>query len=163
MFGIDDPRVEGAVAAYVKLHRAARALSDRVEGRVAAAGLTLTQFGVLEAILHKGPLSHRELGRKVLTSAANMTDVIDKLAARGLVQRVRCPSDRRLVKVELTDTGACLIERLFPDHARDIEQAMSFLACPEIAQLDALLRKLGHGAKQDCPAEAVEEGLANHA
>ena len=49
------------------------------------AGLTPTQFGVLEALLHKGPLSQRELGQKVLTSAGNMTDLIDKLETRGLV------------------------------------------------------------------------------
>ena len=61
----------------------------RVEPRLAAAGLTPTQLGVLEAILHKGPLTQRELGRKVLTSAGNMTDVVDKLEARGLVRRTR--------------------------------------------------------------------------
>ena len=60
-----------------------------VEPRLAASGLTLTQFGVLEAILHKGPLSQRELSQKVLTSAGNMTDLVDKLEARGLVQRAR--------------------------------------------------------------------------
>jgi len=156
MFGIDDPRVEGAVATYVKLHRAVHAVSDRVESRLLAEGLTLTQFGVLEAILHKGPLSHRELGRKVLTSAANMTDVVDKLAAKGLVQRVRCPSDRRLVRVELTDAGTLLIERLFPDHARDITSAMSELSCAEIAQLDELLRRLGHCAAQACDAQEAQ-------
>ena len=134
----------------------------RVEPRLAQAGLTITQLGVLEAILHKGPLSHRELGRKVLTSAANMTDVIDKLAARGLVQRVRCPSDRRLVRVELTDAGTALIERIFPDHARDITDVMSELSCAEIGQLASLLRRLGHGAEHasDAP-EADPTGLAN--
>jgi MarR family transcriptional regulator, 2-MHQ and catechol-resistance regulon repressor len=161
MFGIDDYRIEGAVSTYVKLHRAVHAVSDRVEKRLLAEGLTLTQFGVLEAILHKGALSHRELGRKVLTSAANMTDVVDKLAAKGLVQRVRCPSDRRLVRVELTDAGTLLIERIFPDHARDIAAAMSELSCAEIAQLDELLRRLGHSAAQACDApEAETAGLA---
>ena len=63
----------------MKLLRAGRAVLARVEPRLAAAGLTPTQFGVLEAILHKGPLGQRELGRKVLTSAGNMTDLIDKL------------------------------------------------------------------------------------
>ena len=162
MFGIDDPRIEGAVATYVKLHRAVHAVSERVEKRLLAEGLTLTQFGVLEVILHKGPLSHRELGRKVLTSAANMTDVVDKLAARGLVQRVRCPSDRRLVRVELTDAGTLLIERLFPDHARDITAVMSELSCAEIGQLATLLRRLGYSAAHASDAPEVDAaGLAN--
>ena len=72
----------------------------RVEPRLAAAGLTATQFGVLEAMLHKGALSQRELGRKVLTSAGNMTDLVDKLEARGLVQRTRQKRDSRAVQVE---------------------------------------------------------------
>ena len=80
-------RREAAVRAYVKLNRATRAVLAAVEPRWRGAGLTLTQLGVLEAVLHKGPMTQRELGRKVLTSAGNMTDVIDKLVARGLIRR----------------------------------------------------------------------------
>jgi len=146
MFGVTDPKVETAVAAYVKLLRAARAVSQRVEPRMAAHGLTLTQLGVLEVLLHKGLLTHRELGRKVLTSAANMTDVIDKLEARGLVQRLRCPEDRRLVHVGLTDAGRCLIQTVFPLHAADIAAAMGGLDAAGLTELGDLLRKLGMAA-----------------
>jgi len=152
VFGIDDPAAVAAISAYVKLLRATRAVMARVEPRIIAHGLTTTQLGVLEGILHKGPLTHRELGRKVLTSAANLTDVIDKLEARGLVVRVRCPEDRRQVKVELSVCGRALIERLFPSHAHDIADAMSALNPAEITQLGNLLRKLGMGATQN-PAE----------
>jgi MarR family 2-MHQ and catechol resistance regulon transcriptional repressor len=112
-----------------------------VEPRVAAAGLTLTQLGVLEAVLHKGPMTQRELGRKVLTSPGNMTDVIDKLAARGLIRRA--PRDRRSVQVELTPEGRSLIESVFPAHASDIACAFATLTPEELAELDRLLRKLG--------------------
>jgi MarR family 2-MHQ and catechol resistance regulon transcriptional repressor len=141
-----------ALAAYVKLLRASRAVLSRVEPRLAAHGLTPTQLGVLEAVLHKGPLTQRDLGRKVLTSAGNMTDVIDKLEARGLVQRMRCPEDRRSVRVVLTACGRQLIEELFPRHAADIEAAMSGLDPAELAQLAALLRKLGMAAAHEEPA-----------
>ena len=79
MHGVTESAVEEAIRAYVKLMRASRSVANRVEPLVGAEGLTLTQLGVLEGILHKGPLTHRELGRKVLTSAGNMTDVVDKL------------------------------------------------------------------------------------
>ena len=79
---------------------------------------------MLEAILHKGPLTQRELGRKVLTSAGNMTDVIDKLEHRGLVSRSRQPGDRRAVRVELTEEGRHNIEALFPTHVGRIAAAM---------------------------------------
>ena len=143
---MDDARVAEALRAYVKLLRAGRAVLARVEPRLAASGLTPTQLGVLEAILHKGPLTQRELGRKVLTSAGNMTDVVDKLEARGLVRRTRSPRDRRIVPVELTREGRELIEGLFPQHARDIAVAMGALDREELKMLDGLLRKLGLSA-----------------
>lgn len=146
MFGVDDPATERAVRAYVKLLRARSCVLDRIEPLLARAGLTTTQLGVLEALLHKGTLSHRELGRKVLTSAGNMTDVVDKLQARGLVRRTAVPGDRRQVAVELTEAGRTLIEEVFPRHAADIAAAMSGLTAEELTQLDGLLRRLGTGA-----------------
>lgn len=145
MHGIADPAVERAVRAYVKLLRASRAVVARVEPRLAETCLTMTQLGVLEAVLHKGPMTQRDLGRRVLTSAGNMTDVIDKLEGRRLLRRVRLAEDRRSVRVELTEEGRSLIEDLFPDHAQDIAAAMGGLDAAEIATLDGLLRKLGAG------------------
>ena len=145
-FGVSDPAVVEALRVYVKLLRAAKAVVLRLEPGLAQAGLTSTQLGVLEAILHKGPLTQRELGRKVLTSAGNMTDVIDKLERRGLVARSRQPGDRRAVRVELTDEGQRSIEALFPTHAGRIAAAMEGLGTAELRELGALLRKLGLGA-----------------
>jgi MarR family transcriptional regulator, 2-MHQ and catechol-resistance regulon repressor len=142
----DEERIREALRAYVKLLRAGKAVLARVEPQLAAAGLTPTQLGVLEAILHKGPLTQRELGRKVLTSAGNMTDVVDKLEGRGLVCRTRSPRDRRIVSVTLAPAGRTLIETLFPRHARDIAEAMGGLSCDELQVLGGLLRKLGLAA-----------------
>ena len=144
--GFDEATISLSLDAYVKLLRAIKAVIARVEPRLAPLGLTLTQLGVLEAILHKGSPTQRELGRKVLTSAGNMTDVIDKLEARGLVSRGRLPGDKRSVRVELTGRGRKLIEELFPEHARDIAQALSGLSSNELRELSGLLRKLGLAA-----------------
>jgi MarR family transcriptional regulator, 2-MHQ and catechol-resistance regulon repressor len=144
---VTDKRVAAALDAYVKLLRASRAVLARVEPRLAAAGLTPTQFGVLEAILHIGPLSQRELCLKVLTSPGNMTDVVDKLEARGLVHRVRQQADRRAVQVELTAAGRALIEPLFAQHAGDIRDVMGSLNREELKQLADLLRRLGTAAE----------------
>jgi MarR family 2-MHQ and catechol resistance regulon transcriptional repressor len=152
MHGVDDPAIEAAVRAYVKLTRAERAVSARLEKRLAAQGLTPTQLGVLELLLHKGACGQREIGRKVLTSAGNLTDVIDKLEARGLVFRVREAEDRRHVRVELTPAGRCRIEAVFPGHARDIAAAMGGLSTAELEQFSALLRRLGTAAA-DAPLE----------
>lgn len=141
-----DQTVTEALRAYVKLLRAAKAVLARVEPLLVTEGLTPTQLGVLEAVFHKGPLTQRELGRKVLTSAGNMTDVMDKLERRGLVRRGRSAVDRRAVRVELTPEGRDLIQRLFPRHARDIAAAMSALSGDELQQLGALLKRLGLAA-----------------
>jgi MarR family 2-MHQ and catechol resistance regulon transcriptional repressor len=156
MYGVDDPCVAAAVRAYVKLMRASRSVVARVEPLLTASGLTVTQLGVLEAILHKGPLTQRELGRKVLTSPGNMTDVIDKLERRGLVCRGPSPGDRRQVRVTLTEAGSALIQRIFPLHAQDIARAMAGVSPAETALLDDLLRRLGMAAAEVVPCtEAV--------
>ena len=149
MHGVDDPDVAEAVRAYVKLMRAARAVTACLEHQLAAEGLTGTQLGVLEAILHKGPLTHRELGRKLLISAGNMTDVVDKLEARALVRRVRDAADRRQVRVELTARGRALITKVFPRHAANIARAMRGLDKNQLRRLGILLRSLGMAAAQE--------------
>ncbi|MBV9538672.1 MAG: MarR family transcriptional regulator [Acidisphaera sp.] len=143
VFGVDDPHTLAALAAYLKLLRASRSVLVRVERCITARGLTPTQMGVLECLLHHGPLTHRELGRKVLTSAGNITDVVDKLEARTLVERRRDTADRRLVRVSLTAQGRDRIEVVFPDHARDIAEAMGGLDPGELMRLGELLRSLG--------------------
>ncbi|MDR3530983.1 MAG: MarR family transcriptional regulator [Rhodopila sp.] len=148
MYGVTDPAVEEAVRAYVKLMRASRSVLAQIEPALAARGLTPTQLGVLEALLHKGAMTHRDLGHKELTSAGNVSDVVDKLERRDLVARVPDPADRRAVRVELTGQGRELIEGLFPRHAADIARAMAGLSGEELRQLGGLLRRLGVGAGQ---------------
>jgi MarR family 2-MHQ and catechol resistance regulon transcriptional repressor len=160
--GVADPCVIASLRAYVKLLRASKAVVARIEPLLAAHGLTPTQLGVLEVILHLGPLSQRDLGRKVLTSAGNMTDVIDKLESRGLVRRSRMPGDRRSVRVDLTDAGRGVIEELFPQHAKDIAHAMSGLDPAEMAQLDGLLRKLGRGGAPEPADDPLETHVVAH-
>lgn len=152
--GVENPAVVEALRAYVKLLRASRSVVARIEPYLASRGLTSTQLGVLEALLHLGPLTQRELGRKVLTSAGNMTDVVDKLERRGLVQRTRKPGDRRAVQVELTEAGQEHIRTVFPRHAEDIAHAMGGLTEPELRTLGRLLGKLGRHAAAPLAAEA---------
>jgi len=135
-----------ALAVYVKLLRATDSVVAVVEPRIREAGLTLTQWGALDALFHLGPLSQAVLARKVMRSAGNMTTVLDGLEARGLVRRGRDPTDRRMLRIELTEEGEGLFRRLFPDHASDIARAMDALPLASLQRLETLLRRLGHGA-----------------
>ena len=92
-----------ALGTYVKLMRAAESITARVHKHLSSAGLTVSQFGVLEAMFNLGPLSQRDLGRKILRSSGNITMVIDNLEKRHLVRRERSTSDRRIFIVHLTN------------------------------------------------------------
>lgn len=143
-----------ALDAYIKLSRATAALDARINRPLAAADLTTSQFGVLEAIWHLGPLTHGEVGRKLLKSSGNVTVVIDNLARRGLVERQRDGADRRVSRVALTDDGRALLERVFPAHVARVVDAFAALDAHELETLSALLRRLGHAAERAAPQEA---------
>jgi MarR family 2-MHQ and catechol resistance regulon transcriptional repressor len=138
-----------ALDTYIKLNRAAETLSADLSRGLQAKGLTEGQFGVLEVLLHRGPMNQRELGRKLLRSNANVSTVLENLERAGHVQRERAPGDRRAVVVSLTDQGRALVEGIFPEHAAAVARLMAALTEAEVVQLGALCRKLGLGVRQD--------------
>jgi MarR family 2-MHQ and catechol resistance regulon transcriptional repressor len=140
------PEEETSLNAYVALLRAADSVVGRLAPALEAHGLTLTQLGVLEALLHLGPMCQRELGRKLLRSPGNVTLVLDNLTKRGLVSRVRDTADRRFVTVALTDAGRALIVEAFPAHLAGIVREMSVLGPAERESLRRLCRTVGTGS-----------------
>lgn len=134
-----------ALEAYIKLSRAAEAVNNRVNDHLHQQGLTVSQFGVLEALYYRGPLPVGQLAEKILRSSANLTLVVDNLAKRGLVTRARRPDDRRAVEVTLTDEGRALIAGLMPGHVAGVVAAFTVLSPEEQMTLAALCRRLGLG------------------
>ena len=132
-----------ALDTFIKLLRATSSVTSRVHGHLAGEKLTESQFGVLEAISHLGPLCQRELSAKILKTGGNITMVVDNLEKRGLVRRQRDAADRRVVHVHLTPEGKDVIRRVFPRQAESIEQEMGLLSDEEQVQLGALCKKLG--------------------
>jgi MarR family transcriptional regulator, 2-MHQ and catechol-resistance regulon repressor len=106
-------------------------------------GMTISQFGVLEALMHKGPLTHCEIAQKILKSRGNLTMVIDHLERDGLVERLPVAGDRRAVRVALTPTGEHSIASIFPAHAEAIRKVLGVLSADELEELGRLSRKLG--------------------
>ena len=106
-------------------------------------GMTISQFGVLEALLHKGPLTHCEIAEKILKSRGNLTMVIDHLERDGLVERLPVAGDRRAVRVALTPTGEDSIRSIFPAHSEAIRKLLGVLSPDELDTLGRLSRKLG--------------------
>lgn len=138
-----------ALDAYIKLSRAANAVEARINQHLTDAGLSISQFGVLEAIYHLGPLHQGELAQKILKTSGNLTLVVENLAKRGLVTRQRDERDRRYVRVLLTDAGRDLIRRIFPRHVARVEAAFAPLDAAEQDALARLCRKLGRVAETE--------------
>lgn len=134
-----------ALDAYIKLMRAADSVTAAVQPMLAEAGLTLGQFGVLEALHHLGPLSQQDLAVKLLRSSGNTSVVLANLERAGLVQRRRRHDDRRVQIVSLTPRGQQLIESVFPRHATALTQRMAALSGGEQVVLARLCRALGRG------------------
>lgn len=132
-----------ALNTYTKLMRAAESMTARVSRFMAAANLTISQFGVLEALHHKGSLCQRDIAAKILKSTGNITLVIDNLEKRGLVKRQQDANDRRYVTVHLTAAGSALIVQVFPEVESAIVAEMAVLTVAEQEQLGSLCKKLG--------------------
>ena len=137
-----------ALKLWIVLSRAFAAVEARVKADVARHGLTPAEFGVLEALQHKGPMLLNEVKQKILVSSGGITYLIDRLAAKGLVERRDCPADRRASYAALTAEGEALMQRIFPEHAAMLESVLSGLTEEEQAQATALLRTLGRRAAQ---------------
>lgn len=132
-----------ALNTYVKLMRATESVTARAHRQLSTFGLSFSQFGVLEALYHRGPMSQSEIGQKILRSSGNMTMVIDNLEKRQLVKRERSQVDRRFLIIHLTEKGRKLISEIFPSHAREITREFDVLTASEQQTLGRLCKKLG--------------------
>lgn len=131
-----------ALSTFVKLLRATETLSAKVHSHLAGVKLTISQFGVLEALYHLGPMCQRDIAKKILKSTGNLTTVIDNLEKRNLVRRERNEDDRRYFNVVQTENGEKIMKKIFPDHASRILQAMDNLTEKEQKQLGILCKKI---------------------
>jgi MarR family 2-MHQ and catechol resistance regulon transcriptional repressor len=130
-----------ALNLYVKLMRATNRATGRIHRHLNDDNLTISQFAVLEALYHLGPLCQGDLVRKILKSNANLTTVVDSLEKKALVRRDRSGDDRRRVTVHLTDSGRQLIARVFPRHAEIVAREFDFLTDHEEVELAKILKK----------------------
>jgi MarR family 2-MHQ and catechol resistance regulon transcriptional repressor len=138
-----DTATATALKLYIVLARAQRAISERTQADLEQHGISITEFAIMEALHHKGPLLLGEVQRKILVSSGGITFLVDRLTARGYVERKLCPTDRRARYAALTRKGAALMKAIFPAHAAAIHQAMSGLSPAEQREATALLKRLG--------------------
>ncbi len=140
------PAERDALKLWVVLSRAHAAIGARAAADVARHGLTLAEFGVLEALHHKGRMLLGEVQRSLLVSSGGVTYLVDRLVARGLVRREECPEDRRARYAALTEAGTAFVRAAFPAHAAVVRAAAGALSRDEQREATRLLRRLGLGA-----------------
>jgi MarR family 2-MHQ and catechol resistance regulon transcriptional repressor len=139
-----DPATLLALGTFVKLRRAVNTVTARLNPVLQKEhGLTESQFGVLEALWHLGPMPQARLCEKLLVSGSNLTTVMDNLERDGLVRRDPNPEDRRAHLVRLSEKGKALVADAFPAHAARIAALLGVLTATEQRELGRLCRKLG--------------------
>ncbi len=129
------------------LWKAARSVEAYAVKSVTDLEMCGSDFAVLEALLHKGPLPVNEIGKKILLTSGSITVAVDRLEDRGLVERRAHGTDRRARIVHLTKEGKKMITRAYADHAADLERLVSAsLTVKERATLIKLLKQIGFKA-----------------
>ncbi len=144
------------VHVFLVLWKAARAVGTYAENSITGLEMCGSDFAVLEALLHKGPLPVNEIGKKILLTSGSITVAVDRLEKRGLVERRAHGTDRRARIVHLTKEGRKLITRAYAQHAADLEQlASASLTTTERATLIRLLKKIGYQAAAQSEEDAA--------
>ena len=135
------------VHVFLVMWKAVHAVEAYAQHSISDLEMCGSDFAVLEALLHKGPLPINELGKKVLLTSGSITVAVDRLESKGLAERRASGTDRRAKIVHLTKAGKELIARLYADHAADMERlASASLTKAERETLIRLLKKIGYEA-----------------
>src|SRR3954471_14771402 len=131
----------------IAVARALSAIERVARTPLAASGLSMTEFAVLEVLYHKGPLRLGEIRDRILVTGASTTYVVKKLEERGLMRRKDLAEDSRVVLGELTAKGRALIEEVFPAHVELLEKATAGLTLSEKREASRVLRALSRQAR----------------
>jgi MarR family 2-MHQ and catechol resistance regulon transcriptional repressor len=126
---------------WLVLMKAHRAMIRHAERSIVSLDMCISDFGVLEILLHKGPQSVSEIGRRVDLTSGSITTAIDRLEKRGLVARAADATDRR------ARDGKARITKEFARHKDAMDRAANGLSKAERGTLISLLRKLGTTAE----------------
>src|ERR1700733_5611176 len=138
--------IQGADHVWLVMMKAMRALTRYAAAGIEDTGLGLSDFGVLEALLHKGPLPVNTIGPIVDLTPGSISIAVDRLVAKGLVSRVESTEDRRVRMVALTPRGKDLIAAAFRKHSGQMKRVFSELSTEELRGFEVALKKVGKRA-----------------
>lgn len=128
---------------FVVLSKAHRTIMDLVTEDIQRYQLNTTEFAVLELLFHQGEQPLQKIGEKILLASGSITYVVGKLQEKGYLERVPCAKDRRITYAKISDSGIELLNTIFPDHWKRIEEITEGLTQAEKEIAIDLLKKLG--------------------
>jgi MarR family 2-MHQ and catechol resistance regulon transcriptional repressor len=131
---------------WLVLIKAYHSLLGFTEATLKDSGLGDSEFRILEALLHKGPMPVNTIGPKVFLTPGSISVAVDRLLKRGLVTRTNSSEDRRVRVVDLTPSGRRLIEQVFAAHARQVDRLAEVLSPKERRQIARGLKAFGKAA-----------------
>ena len=137
---------QGADHVWLVMMKAMRALTRYAAAGIEETGLGLSDFGVLEILLHKGPLPVNTIGPIVDLTPGSISTAVDRLVAKGLVSRVESAEDRRVRIVALTPRGKDLVASAFRKHSGQMKRVFSELSPEELRGVETALKKVGKRA-----------------
>ena len=138
--------IQGTDHVWLVMMKAMRVLTRYAAADIEETGLGLSDFGVLEILLHKGPLPVNTIGPIVDLTPGSISIAVDRLFAKGLVTRVESTEDRRVRIIALTPRGKDLIVPAFRKHSAQMKRVFSKLSPEELRGLGVTLKKVGKRA-----------------
>ena len=138
--------LQGTDHVWLVMLKAMRALTKYATAGIQETGLGLSDFGVLELLLHGGPLPVNTIGPLVDLTPGSISIAVDRLVAKGLVSRIESAEDRRVRIVALTPRGQDLIVSAFRKHSLQMKKVFSDLSAEELRSLEVALKQLGKRA-----------------
>ncbi|WP_158748467.1 MarR family winged helix-turn-helix transcriptional regulator [Acidobacterium sp. S8] len=154
----DEKRNSDGIHLWLVLWKAFRSVEAHAHRHISEFGLGLSDFGVLEVLMHKGPQTVKELGAKVMLTSGSMTAALDRLERRDLIERTGDKGDRRVRVIKLTRAGAALIRESFEDHKQAMEEAVAGIGEEDRRVAIDLLRRIGlHAVAQ---LESADKNVA---
>ncbi|SDI32037.1 MarR family transcriptional regulator, 2-MHQ and catechol-resistance regulon repressor [Alteribacillus bidgolensis] len=132
-----------SLKSLIVLSRANHSVEEKIKEDIQKHGLNPTEFAVLELLYHKGDQPIQHIGEKILLSSGSITYVVDKLEKKQLLERKRCPKDRRVIYADITEKGTELMNDVFPKHQQAVQRIFGALNEEEKETLISLLKRIG--------------------
>jgi MarR family 2-MHQ and catechol resistance regulon transcriptional repressor len=135
-------RADRTMATWIQLSRLFSKVSSKEIAYFKAHDLTLHQFKVLEVLYHRGSLSVGAITKLTMSTAGNITVVVRNLKRDGWIEAICDPTDRRSTSLKILPKGKEVIERIFPQHAKNLQESFEILSDEELETLFGLLRRV---------------------